>query len=151
MKFGVLSRSPNETKKIAKLLAEDLIGGEIVGLIGDLGGGKTTFIQGLALGLKIKEQVKSPTFVILKKYKVPKHKTIKWLFHFDLYRLKNPQELLDLGFEEIIQDKKSIFVIEWADRAYKVLPKNLLKISFRCFNKNLRQIIFSSKLNLTRE
>jgi tRNA threonylcarbamoyladenosine biosynthesis protein TsaE len=146
MAFKIISKSSSETKKIGELLAKTLFGGEIIGLIGDLGGGKTTFIQGLALGLKIKEQISSPTFVVFKKYRVSSHKKIKWLQHFDLYRIKNAEELLDLGFDEIINQTNSVSVIEWADRVFEILPKNYLKISFRYIGKNSREIIFSSDL-----
>lgn len=144
MMFKIISKSSNETKKIAKSFAKNLSGGEIIGLFGDLGGGKTTFIQGLAFGLGIRESILSPTFVIFKKYKVPKHKKIKWLQHFDFYRLKDTEGIEDLGFNEIIRGKESVSVIEWADRASKFLPKSYLKISFRHIGKNLREITFSS-------
>jgi tRNA threonylcarbamoyladenosine biosynthesis protein TsaE len=142
--FKIISKSSKETRKIGELLAKDLLGGEIIGLFGDLGGGKTTFIQGLALGLKIKEPILSPTFVIFKKYKVLGHKKIKWLQHFDLYRIKSPEEIQDLGFNEIIQQKDSVSVIEWADRVLEILPQNFLKISFRHVGKTSREITFST-------
>lgn len=144
MVFKIISKSSKETKKIGKLFSKNLLGGEVIGLFGDLGGGKTTFIQGLAEGLKICEPILSPTFVIFRKYKVLKHPKIKWLQHFDLYRVKAPEEIQDLGFNEIISQKDSVSVIEWADRVLEILPQNFIKISFRYMGKNLRAITFSS-------
>lgn len=144
MKITLVSKSTQETKKIGRLFADDLRGGEIIGLIGDLGGGKTTFIQGVALGLGIKSKVTSPTFVILKRYPVFDNKNIKSLVHFDLYRIKNWQEVIDLGWSDLLKDKKSVIIIEWADRIYEILPKDWIKVEFRYIDKNRRKIIFEN-------
>ena len=142
MHYSIVSSSPAQTKKIAKLLAKELKGNEVICLTGDLGGGKTTFVQGLALGLGIKEKITSPSFVLIRRYKTP---AISYFYHIDCYRLKNPQEILDLGFEEILSRKNTIVVIEWADRIKKILPKKRLNIKFEYLGKNKRKISFSSQ------
>ncbi len=121
----------------------------IVALNGDLGSGKTTFIQGLARGLKVKENILSPTFVILKEFPINfsaqggPASGWKNLYHIDAYRLKNPEELLELGFKDLIRNPENLIVIEWADKVKKILPKEILKIEFVNLGKNKRKIIIN--------
>jgi len=142
MKIEIITSNDQQTRRLGQLLAMELRGGEIISLQGDLGGGKTTFTQGLAAALKIKEKIISPTFVVLKKYPVP-HPKIKYLYHLDLYRLRDPQEILDLGFEEILSRPENVMIIEWAEKARAILPpeKNI-KIHFLFLGKNSRKITF---------
>jgi tRNA threonylcarbamoyladenosine biosynthesis protein TsaE len=125
----MISKNVKETKKIAKMFlaeifkkAEKTKGALVVALSGDLGAGKTAFTQAIAKHLGIKDKIKSPTFVIMKSYKL-KTKNYKLLFHFDAYRLKNEKELLHLGWEEIIGNKEHIVFIEWPENVSKVIPK----------------------------
>lgn len=131
----IKTHSERETRKIAKTLGETIRNSKrkkplVIGLVGDLGSGKTTFIKGLAKGLGIKRRLTSPTFLIMRSYKI-KVVSYKFLFHVDAYRIKKPKELVTLGFKEIISDPKNIVVIEWADNVKRLLPKNRLKINFR--------------------
>lgn len=142
-----LSVNPAQTRKIGRELAKKLSGSLekralVIGLEGDLGGGKTTLLQGFAKGLGIKEKVLSPTFVIMKKFRIPGSKNSKFrhLYHVDCYRIKDSEEILDLGFKEIISDSKNIVVVEWADRIKKILPKDKVSIKFRFINKDNREI-----------
>jgi len=135
----MISKSAKQTQKIAKELAEKVLRKKknqdhafVMALKGDLGGGKTTFVQGFAKGLGIGEKITSPTFVIYKKYGN--------FYHFDCYRIKKPKEILDLGFKEIIQDPKNIVVIEWADRIKRIIPKHALWIDFNFVDQNIREI-----------
>lgn len=150
-----LARLFNRVKKTGKTAL-------VIGLIGELGGGKTTFLQGFAKGLGIKEKILSPTFVILKRFKITKLKTqnskrkataqnsklneFENFYHIDCYRIKKPKELLDLGFKKIISDPKNIVAIEWAEKIKKILPKNTLKIKFEFIDKKTRKISFG-KIN----
>jgi len=123
--------------------------------VGDLGGGKTTFLQGLAKGLGVKEKVLSPTFIIMRKFEIrnPKFETnskfqipkFQTFHHIDCYRIKKPKEILDLGFKEIISDPKNIVVVEWADRVSRIIPKGALWLSFEFVDKNKRKIVVESK------
>ena len=142
-KVSFITTNAEETQKVGELLVSELQGGEILSLIGDLGGGKTTFTQGVARGLSINDRIISPTFVIFKKFAL-NSKNIKWLYHFDLYRLSDLQELVDLGFEDIISSPENITVIEWAQKAKKIIPpsKNI-KINFKYLGKDKRQITVS--------
>ncbi|MDP3899595.1 MAG: tRNA (adenosine(37)-N6)-threonylcarbamoyltransferase complex ATPase subunit type 1 TsaE [bacterium] len=127
-----------DTKKLAEQLASSFKGGEVLGLVGDLGAGKTTFVQFLAQVLGVKDTVNSPTFNIIKSYKIlnPKSK-IKNLIHIDAYRLNSPEELTALGVEEHFNDEKTVTIIEWADKVMETLPKNAIKINIK-LDKNTR-------------
>jgi tRNA threonylcarbamoyladenosine biosynthesis protein TsaE len=97
-------------------------------LYGNLGAGKTTFTQGFAGGLGIQSRLLSPTFIIVRRYPVPK--TPGFLYHIDLYRLQSPGEIGDLGISEILQDRESYVVIEWAERLGNAAPSKRTDISF---------------------
>lgn len=132
-----LTYSEKETKSLAKKLAKNFNGG-VIGLFGELGAGKTMFTQGFAKGLGIKEKIISPTFVLIRQHKIPN--TEKKIFHIDLYRLENMDEIKFLGLEEIWSDPKNIILIEWADKIKKILPKNTTKITIEKLEGNKRLI-----------
>jgi len=149
MKLKYITRSPFQTKKIAKLLAKEILGTKnkkrafVLGLKGDLGGGKTTFLQGLARGLGVKEKILSPTFVLIKKFHVPRS-IFHDFYHIDCYRIQKPKEILDLGFKKIISNPQNIVAVEWADRIRKILPKDTIRINFEFVDQNTRKIIFTA-------
>ena len=125
----MFSKNINETEKIATIFLAKILknkpspaGALVVGLSGDLGTGKTFFVQSIAKQLGIKEKIKSPTFVIFKKYPMDKLKKYKFLFHLDAYRLKNEKELLNLGWKEIIGNQEHLVFIEWPENVPKVIP-----------------------------
>ena len=135
----ILSKSEAQTKKIAKLLAQEILkkplknkGALIIGLEGELGSGKTRFVQGFAKGLGIRKRLTSPTFVLMKKYKN--------LYHLDCYRLNKPKDLLDLDFKEIISNPKNIVLIEWAEKVRRILPKDRIWIRFETVSSKKRKI-----------
>jgi len=135
----MISKSAKETQKIAKGLAKKILNSKkrkdqafVLALKGDLGSGKTTFLQGFAKGLGIKEKILSPTFNIYKRFGN--------FYHFDCYRIKKPKEILDLGFREIIQDPQNIMAIEWAEKIKKILPKTTQWINFKFISQAKREI-----------
>jgi len=143
-KKEVIIQSAKEMQKVGKCLAEEILKeilknekAIVIGLEGDLGSGKTTFIQGLARGLKIKERITSPTFVIMKKYKFSKGE----LYHIDCYRIES-RDLFELDFKEIINKPKNIVVIEWANRVKKSLPKDTFWMKFEYLDKDKRNIAY---------
>ena len=146
----IITKSAKETKKIGFNFAKKLKEGAhrskqalVIALEGNLGSGKTTFIQGLAKGLHIKESVLSPTFLILKEFRISTF-GFEHLYHIDAYRLKNHAEILELGFKDLVKNNQNLIVIEWAGNIKKVLPKNTLKINFVNLGKNKRKVtIFS--------
>lgn len=157
----IITKTAKETQKIAKILAKEIIkmptmgkGALVLTLTGELGAGKTTFTQGFVAGLGIKEEVSSPTFLIMKKIELHKHllkvksaklkvqSKFKSLYHLDCYRLKNEKDLIDLDIKEIIEDRENIILIEWPEKIKKILPKNLIKISFEYKSLKERLINF---------
>ncbi|MCJ7507375.1 MAG: tRNA (adenosine(37)-N6)-threonylcarbamoyltransferase complex ATPase subunit type 1 TsaE [candidate division Zixibacteria bacterium] len=126
--------SPEETKKFGSKLATSLKKGDVVALIGPLGSGKTCLVQGICAGLGVREIVTSPSFVIINQY--PGR---FWVYHFDLYRLKNKKELVDLGYEEFFYDS-GICIIEWAEKIKELLPKKRIEISLNIISKSERRI-----------
>ena len=142
-----ISSTAQQTKKIAKELAKTILKSPqrkralVLALKGELGTGKTSFVQGFAKGLGIKENVLSPTFLIVKGYKL---KTInhKLFYHIDAYRLGRAKELLWLGWKEIIKDPKNIIAIEWAGKVKSIIPKDALWLSFYHRGEDARIIRF---------
>ncbi len=149
----MISHSVADTNKLASRLVKGLHGGDVVGLVGPLGAGKTTFVQGLARALGIKRPITSPTFILLQSYPVrlgspPKKGSvcrrassgrpgetergcrITTLTHIDCYRLRDPQQLLDIGIREYLDDPHTLTVIEWADKVRALLPVRTLWIYF---------------------
>ena len=135
----IITNSQEETINLAKEYITTLKG-NVLGLIGDLGTGKTVFTQGLAKELGVKEIVKSPTFVLMKVYDT-NHKVIKKLVHVDAYRLTNAQELIDIGLTEYLNKKDTLVVIEWADKVKDFLPKETIMINFKEGNNINQRII----------
>ena len=131
-----LTQNSQETKKLAKILALEVVktkknkGALIFGLVGDLGSGKTTFIQGFMRGLGIKKRITSPSFLIMRSYKL-QATSYKKIYHIDCYRLKKPKELLVLGLREIFSDPENVILIEWADKIKKILPKEVIYLKFK--------------------
>jgi len=146
MRIKCLTNNSAQTKKIGEYFASRIFKFKplkraiVLGLEGDLGGGKTTFLQGFAKGLGIKEKITSPTFVIMKKFEIRNSK-FENFYHIDCYRIEKPKEILDLGFKEIISNPKNIVAVEWADRIRQIIPKETFWIKFEIINKNQRKIM----------
>ncbi len=115
-------------QKFAAKMAKKVAPGTVLVLTGDLGAGKTTFVKGLAAGLGIEDHITSPTFLIMKSYPVPGRDLT--LYHIDGYRMRDAQELLDLGFDEILQNPKAIIAFEWGERFPGILPKGYRQLEF---------------------
>jgi tRNA threonylcarbamoyladenosine biosynthesis protein TsaE len=113
--------SPDQTRAVAAALGELLVAGDLVLLVGDLGAGKTAFVQGLARGLGVEEPVTSPTFTIVQEYdgRLP-------LTHVDVYRLDRVQDLYDLGLEE--RADRGVTVVEWGDLVEQAVPAEHLVV-----------------------
>jgi tRNA threonylcarbamoyladenosine biosynthesis protein TsaE len=135
-----ISNSPEETFSIGKKLASTLTGGEVLALVGDLGAGKTVFVQGLAVGLRVKELVNSPTYIIMKLYKANRG-VIKQLCHVDAYRLSSGLELKDIGVDEYFGLIDTVTALEWPEKIEEILPKDYIHISIETRGENIRKII----------
>jgi tRNA threonylcarbamoyladenosine biosynthesis protein TsaE len=122
-----ISKNTKDTEKIAQdflvqLLKQKHSGATVVGMYGDLGTGKTTFVKSIAKALGVTRAVSSPTFVIMKKYPI-KSKNHTALIHIDAYRLKNAKELQILGWAEILANQKYVVFIEWPENVSEAMPK----------------------------
>lgn len=120
-----ITRSAAETEQLGARLARALEPGDVIAFRGDLGAGKTAFTRGLARGLGIREPVTSPTYTIVNEYpqgRLP-------LFHFDMYRLSDPEELFDLGWEDYLA-REGVCAVEWSENVAEALSDPIL-ISIR--------------------
>jgi len=137
LRFGKLPKSEQAQYKVRRMRDSAFV----LGLVGELGGGKTTFLQGFARGLGIKEKILSPSFVIMKRFDIShKNPAFKAFYHIDCYRIEKVKEVLGLDFKEIISNPQNIVAIEWADRIWKILAKNTLILEFEFENRNKRRV-----------
>lgn len=123
--LAITTRSPEETRILGAALAPALVPGDVVSLSGDLGAGKTVFVQGVAGALGVHDRVTSPSFTIVHEYegRYP-------IVHIDVYRLDSFQEVLDLGFEELF-DPAGILLVEWGEAVGPLLPSRYLEVEIR--------------------
>lgn len=140
-----VTKSAEQTLNLGKRVAASLLGGEILALVGELGAGKTTFVQGLAQGLGIKRRVISPTFILMRRYPLRfknKDLRIKNFYHVDLYRLEGnmEREIQNLGLSEIWGKRENIIAIEWAEKIKDLIPKNATWIYFETLDEDNRAI-----------
>lgn len=138
------SRSSAGTKKFAKKIALKFAGSArrknaksalVFALSGELGSGKTTFIQGFLRGLCIRKKTTSPTFIIFRRFRIGHRSSVisykfENLYHADAYRIKNPRELAALRFKKILNDPKNIVLVEWAEKIKRILPRRSIWIRF---------------------
>lgn len=150
-----ITSSGKQTFNFAKKLAKTLRGGEVIGLVGDLGAGKTIFAKGLAAGMGIKKNITSPTFVVIKIYPVKCREAttptkselfhgvnnIKCFVHIDAYRLKSARDLIAIGAKDYLGRPDTVSAIEWADRVREVLPNKTIFINIKS-RKNNKRIIY---------
>ena len=129
------TKNVNQTEKLGEMLGNLLSEGDLA-LTGDLGAGKTAFTRGIARGLNVSAPVTSPTFTIINEY----YGSVA-IAHMDAYRLKNPEELLNIGFDDYLQG--FIVVMEWADKVKEMLPEQVLWIEFKVSKDNSREIRLS--------
>lgn len=163
-----LSRGVKETEKLAGFVLTKFLKTRfkkvlVIALEGELGAGKTIFVKGIAKALKIEARIKSPTFTLIKSYKLLRCRQAKrsrqathlakatagrashkLLYHLDCYRLRDHTDLEPLGIKEILNDPANIVLIEWADRVKKILPKNHIKIHIDHIDEHTRKINVSS-------
>lgn len=139
--FTIEARSDDETRALAVALSPVLIPGDLIVLAGDLGSGKTTFVQGMAAGLGITEHVTSPTFILMKEYLGGRYP----FMHLDIYRLGKFQELIELGYDEFL-DPSYVLAVEWGDMVEPMLPQEHLRVDLAYSDDgSSRRISLSSK------
>ncbi len=136
----MITKTAEETIEAGRVYAKKLKGGGVIGLIGELGSGKTTFIKGLAEGLRVDETITSPTFVILKLYQGRiAGKKIEFV-HIDAYRIESIDDIKSVGIEDYLGRDNVIIVVEWAEKIREILPKNTIYINFKYRDDKKREI-----------
>ena len=134
------SRSPDQTRRFGMRLGAILKIGDVIGLVGDLGAGKTTLIQGIAAGWGTLDQVTSPTFVLVNQYRRPADGR---LYHLDAYRLEGPWQAEELDLEPMLESGPMI--VEWADHIAEALPDNRLSITLRWLAEEQRGMLITGQ------
>lgn len=143
-----MTKSAEETQEAAgKFAAEIMEGGEgkgarVVCLWGNLGSGKTTFVQGVAAAAGVKETVNSPTFLIMKKYPLSGKYRGREFYHFDCYRLRGAEEVADLGWAEILSGADNLVFVEWPEKIREILPEKRMDVVFDDLGAEVRRITF---------
>ncbi len=139
-----ITKSSSETQELGRKIGSNLKGGETLALTGDLGSGKTTFIQGLAQGLEVRGRIISPTFILMRTYELAQEKKF---YHIDLYRLENnlESEIENLGVPDIWGKKDNVVAIEWAEKIKEILPKSVIWIKFKNLGEDERKITIKEK------
>lgn len=135
--FDTITQSAEDTQKLGESFGDSLLKGsgsrgetaKVICLRGDLGSGKTTFVQGVARGLAITSRLLSPTFIIVRRYSIPKQ--MGELYHLDLYRTENGKDAEVIGFSDMINNPTAIVIIEWPERLEGLLPGERTEIDFR--------------------
>jgi tRNA threonylcarbamoyladenosine biosynthesis protein TsaE len=129
------TNDPQDTEVLAEEIGRSLRGGEVIELVSDLGGGKTTFVRGLAKGAGSVVSVSSPSFTISHEYTTKKFV----IHHFDFYRLHNPG-IMTHELAELLKDPRAVIVIEWAKVVSDILPKEHIRVAFRATHELVREI-----------
>jgi len=135
----IKSRSVDHTEQIGKQIGQTLKIGSCVAMFGDLGAGKTAMTRGIAAGMGITDTVSSPTYTIVNEYlsgEIP-------LIHIDAYRLKNADELFDLGFDEYLD--RAAVVVEWSENVLPAIPENAMKVTLERIDGDERDITVSGE------
>lgn len=137
----MITKNAEETIESARKFARKLKGGEIIGLIGELGSGKTTFVKGLAEGLKVTDTITSPTFVMLKTYPTKIGNNDIEFVHIDAYRIENLDDIKSVGIEDYLNRDNIIMAVEWAEKIREILPPKTIYMNFQHSNQeNYRKI-----------
>lgn len=133
--MNIITKSEGETALVGERLAQKLAPGAVIAMYGDLGAGKTAFTRGLARGLGLTARVSSPTFTIVNEYlgKVP-------LFHFDMYRLKDADELFEIGWEDYL-NRGGVCVVEWSENVDGAFPPETITVTINKLGDNERDIV----------
>lgn len=135
-----ISRSAEQTRRVGMRLGTLLQTGDVICLIGDLGSGKTTFVQGLASGWGSLDPVSSPTFVLVNVYRRPEGQR---MYHLDAYRLSGAEEAEDLDLDALLE--RGPLVIEWAEKIQEILPQDRLWIQLRWVDDDQRDMVISAR------
>lgn len=143
MHYRAITSSAEETRRFGERLAQDLSSGDVVALVGPLGSGKTCLAQGICCGLEVTDYVTSPSFTIVNEYRgrLP-------VYHFDLFRVHDPAELFELGYEEYFYGN-GVCIIEWAEKIRDFLPEGRVGVTLKRLGELKREIEVKSEVQET--
>jgi len=143
------TKKESETRVLAKKFAAEILkkpnknSAVVIGLVGELGAGKTTFVKSFLKEAGVKRKITSPTFIIMRRFRINKG-LFSNVFHIDAYRIKTAKDLKPINAEKILEDPSNIVLVEWADRIEKDLPKSTIWVKFRYGKeRNEREITFN--------
>lgn len=144
-----VSASPQETKRFAAEFAGDVLTGKfgerkhafVVALSGELGAGKTTFVQGFARGLGLRGRVQSPTFVFVRRYSLEQRTRYTDFYHIDAYRVHGKKDLTGLGLKEVFADVGNLVFVEWAENVKGLLPNNTVWVKMKHGERENERVI----------
>jgi len=147
-KTVIKSNSLEETQQIAIEFSKRLKAGNIIIFNGDLGVGKTEFVKAICKQWEVEQTTSSPSFSIINQYETFCNAGIRTIFHIDLYRIKNQKELVDIGFQELIDNSESVSFIEWSENSFGIINKFDYRITIRiCDENENRRLIEIEKSN----
>jgi tRNA threonylcarbamoyladenosine biosynthesis protein TsaE len=138
----IISQSPDETAAIGEAFAGWLHDGDVVLLHGDLGAGKTTLAKGIASALGVEDVVSSPSFSLVNEYDTGLTAKVSRLYHLDLYRLQNEDDLASIGFDDFMPPADGITLVEWPERASTALPERFLLVEIETVGPGSRRLRF---------
>lgn len=138
--FEFISRSTEQTRRLGMRLGALLRAGDVICLVGELGSGKTTLVQGIASGWGSLDPVTSPTFVLVNVYRGP---DTARLYHLDAYRLSSAREAEDLDLEPMLET--GLLVVEWAERIQEALPREHMWVTLRWIDAEQRDLVFAAR------
>ena len=147
MGTNYISKSPFNTSGIAKTLVSRIMKTKtknnalVVGLIGELGAGKTVFVKAFMREIGVRRRITSPTFVMLRRFILPNSTSFGSAYHIDAYRIKEDKDRTGLGIKKILKDPNNIVLIEWADRLSSILPKDTIWVRFKYGKKEKQRKI----------
>lgn len=150
----IITKTASETSSLGKALAQKIIGIRKEGtatqatalcLYGELGSGKTTFVQGFAKAFGLTQRLLSPTFIIVRRYNISK--IFRSLIHIDLYRMNTTKDIQEIGLTEMLADPSAIILIEWADRIGSHLPQKRIDIRFSVLEDGKRKVSITSYIS----
>lgn len=136
---SIITKSAQETARVGEEIGNKLKAPRVLCLYGELGSGKTTFVRGFAKGLGIASRLLSPTFIIVRRYQIPK--SVGFLYHLDLYRVEDA-DLEELAIPDMLSDPSSFVVIEWAEKMGAWMPQKQLDIKFSVLSDGTHEITY---------
>ena len=141
-RLSSLDELPALVEEVLSILPRRESGAGVIALHGELGAGKTAFVQALGRALGVREHITSPTFVLMKSYNTPRHDFFNTLIHIDAYRIDDASEMTTLHFKELLQRPRTLVAIEWAERIEGLLPHDAVHLTLTHEGDTTRKVVY---------